>query len=295
MQTSPSTQERVWAALAHLSALAMGMGLLLPVIGWSEQRRTSRYVSFQTLQALGYQTLGYTLWILIAMVFAVIGLLSLLAELGTMTDPASQLTSWLLGHFGFSLALFGLYYIFPVIGAIACALGRDFRYPFMGHRLARYLGYDDPAAEALNEDHEDRWVVAMGHFTVIVLIWGLLPPLMALILQGKRTFFMRFQSIQTLIFQGLTTLLFLGAVAFYLLGLGLFAGLVGLTGDLDFNSPATLAGLIVLLVALLIMVGILLVVPLLHITGQWAGYRVLKGDDYHYPLLGKLIEKRLSR
>lgn len=295
MQTSPSTQERVWAALAHLSALAMGMGLLLPVIGWSEQRRRSRYVSFQTLQALGYQTLGYTLWILIAMVFAVIGLLSLLAELGTMTDPASQLTSWLLGHFGFSLALFGLYYIFPVIGAIACALGRDFRYPFLGHRLARYLGYDDPTAEALNEDHEDRWVVAMGHFTVIVLIWGLLPPLMALILQGKRTFFMRFQSIQTLIFQGLTTLLFLGAVAFYLLGLGLFAGLVGLTGDLDFNSPATLAGLIVLLVALLIMVGILLVVPLLHITGQWAGYRVLKGDDYRYPLLGKLIEKRLSR
>lgn len=295
MQTSPSTQERVWAALAHLSALAMGMGLLLPVIGWSEQRRTSRYVSFQTLQALGYQTLGYTLWILIAMVFAVIGLLSLLAELGTMTDPASQLTSWLLGHFGFSLALFGLYYIFPVIGAIACALGRDFRYPFMGHRLARYLGYDDPAAEALNEDHEDRWVVAMGHFSVIVMLWGILPPLVALILQGKRTFFIRFQSIQTLVFQGLTTLLFLGAVAFYLLGLGLFAGLVGLTGDLDFNSPATLAGLIVLLVALLIMVGILLVVPLLHITGQWAGYRVLKGDDYHYPLLGKLIEKRLSR
>ena len=295
MQTSPSTQERVWAALAHLSALAMGMGLLLPVIGWSEQRRTSRYVSFQALQALGYQSLGYTLWILTAMVAVVIGLLGLLAGLGTMEDPASQLTGWLLGHFGFSLALFGLYYIFPVIGAIACALGRDFHYPFMGHRLARYLGYDDPTAEALNEDHEDRWVVAMGHFTVIVLIWGLLPPLVALILQGKRTFFIRFQSIQTLVFQGLTTLLFLGAVAFYFLGLGLFAGLVGLTGDLDFNSPATLAGLIVLLVALLIMVGILLVVPLLHITGQWAGYRVLKGDDYCYPLLGKLIQKRMTR
>jgi hypothetical protein len=25
--------------------------------------------------------------------------------------------------------------------------------------------------------------------------------------------------------------------------------------------------------------------------GQWAGYRVLKGDDYHYPLVGRLAEK----
>jgi hypothetical protein len=29
--------------------------------------------------------------------------------------------------------------------------------------------------------------------------------------------------------------------------------------------------------------------------GQWAGYRVLKGDDYHYPVVGKLVEKRLAK
>jgi uncharacterized Tic20 family protein len=295
MRAIPSTQERVWAALAHLSALAMGMGLVLPVIGWSEQRRGSRYVSFQALQALGYQSLGYTLWLLTAMVFVVIGMFGLLAGLGTMEDPASQLTGWLIGHFGFSLALFGFYYALPVIGAIACAFGRDFRYPFMGHRLARYLGYDDPAAEWLDEDHADRWVVAMGHFSVIIMLWGLLPPLVALILQGKRTFFMRFQSIQTLVFQGCTTLLFLAAIAFYFAGLGLFVGVIGIAGELDFNTPAALAGLIVLFISLLVMVGILLVVPLLHITGQWAGYRVLKGEDYRYPLIGKWIEKRLTR
>jgi len=32
---------------------------------------------------------------------------------------------------------------------------------------------------------------------------------------------------------------------------------------------------------------------LFHIMGQWAGYRVLKGDNYRYPVIGKLVEKRL--
>jgi len=33
----------------------------------------------------------------------------------------------------------------------------------------------------------------------------------------------------------------------------------------------------------------------LHILGQWAGYRVLKGNMYRYPSIGKLVEKQLSR
>src|SRR6266508_6184710 len=64
MNSTPTTEDRVWAVLSHLSALAFGMGILLPGIGWSEQRRKSKYASFQCLQALGYQSLGYTAWLL---------------------------------------------------------------------------------------------------------------------------------------------------------------------------------------------------------------------------------------
>jgi type IV secretory pathway VirB2 component (pilin) len=38
---------------------------------------------------------------------------------------------------------------------------------------------------------------AMGHFAIIIAIWGMLA-LGGLILQGKRGLFLRFQSIQTL-------------------------------------------------------------------------------------------------
>jgi hypothetical protein len=47
--------------------------------------------------------------------------------------------------------------------------------------------------------------------------------------------------------------------------------------------------------SLLIAFVLILLVPFLHILGQWAGYRVLKGDDYRYPLVGQLVEKWMTR
>ncbi|MDQ2692743.1 MAG: DUF4870 domain-containing protein, partial [Chloroflexota bacterium] len=72
MNSTPTTEERIWAVLSHLSALAFGMGIALPVVGWSDQRRKSNYASFQSLQALGYQSLGYTAWALFSAVLTII-------------------------------------------------------------------------------------------------------------------------------------------------------------------------------------------------------------------------------
>ena len=57
------------------------------------------------------------------------------------------------------------------------------------------------------------------------------------------------------------------------------------------SSGAGLIGLIIMFGFMLIALLIVLVVPLFHITGQWAGYRVLKGDDYKYPIVGKLVAR----
>ena len=86
MKIIPSTEERVWAVLSHLSALAFGMGLLLPVIGWSEQRRKSNYVSFQCLQALGYQSLGYTVWVLFSGIAAIIFVIIMLPTINAARE-----------------------------------------------------------------------------------------------------------------------------------------------------------------------------------------------------------------
>jgi uncharacterized Tic20 family protein len=304
MSTRPTTEERIWAVLSHLSALSLGIGILLPVIGWSDQRRKSNYASFQCLQALGYQSLGFTVWVisylLIVILAAMILLVTLWSSPAGSQAPINLQTPGLIIFFLVVFGSFALYLLLPAIAGIACALGKDFRYPILGDRLARYLGYA-PAyhldAQAwLDEDQEFRWVAAMGHFSILILLWGMLAPLTAWIVQGKHNTFLRFQSMQTLVYQAGTTLLFLGggfvsaigSVLLPFLSLSLFA--------VNPSSLVTTVGLIILFVIFLLpLIIILLIVPLFHILGQWAGYRVLRGENYHYPFVGRIIEKQISR
>ena len=303
MNTTPTTEDRIWAVLAHLSALSFGMGILLPVVGWSDQRRKSNYASFQCLQALGYQSVGFTIWVLSYLVIIILGSIFLLATLGP-TPGSIQNASAVLGP-GIILFLiivfggFALYLLLPFIAAVACALGRDFRYPIMGPRLVWYLEYD-PAQKSegqawLHEDREFRWVAAMGHFSILIMLWGMLAPLTAWILQGKNSFFLKFQSIQTLVYQAATTILYFVGGFLYLLGIVLLFAIMGGIGAPDLNSSMGIGSIVVLGVLLLIAAVLILIVPLLHILGQWAGYRVLKGDDYRYPLVGGLVERWMTR
>ena len=303
MNNTATTEDRIWAVISHLSALAFGMGILLPIIGWAEQRRKSNYASFQNLQALGYQSLGYTVWFLIYLLLVGTFFLSMLLLLSMTSEGANSFgTSMGIWMSVFIVIVFGafvLYFLLPVIAAIACALGKDFRYPFLGNRLARYLGYNLgqklEEQEWLIEDHEFRWVSAMGHFSVIIAVWGMLAPLTAWLTQGKQKFFLKFQSVQTLVFQALITILYFVAGFLYVLGSILLFASMGLTGTPDTSSSVGIFGLILFFVSLLIAFGVILVIPLMHILGQWAGYRVLKGDNYHYPLIGRLVEGWISK
>ena len=296
MKNSPSTEERIWAVIAHLSAIAMGMGLLLPVIGWSEQRRKSNYASFQCLQALGYQSLGYTIWILVTLVVVVFTSITAVVGIANIENIQSEMMGIMIAHTTLMFGLIGIYFALPIVGAVACAFGKDFRYPFMGKRLAGYLEYGTSIEqEWLNEDHEDRWVTAMGHFSVIIMLWGMLVPLTAWILQAKRSLFVRFQTIQTLVFQVSVTLLFFGGMFLYVAGAFALLATIGISGDASLDTTTGMIGIVAFLVLMLIVVVIILIVPLFHIMGQWAGYRVLKGEDYRYPVIGKLIERRLAK
>ncbi len=300
MNPSPTGEERVWAVLSHLSAVAFGIGLFLPILGWSEQRRKSKYASFQCLQALGYQSLGYTVWllaylliVLAAMVLMIV--ISFRAEvsgqaLNPIEGPAVALLSVS------ALGFLAVYAILPIVAAVACALGRDYRYPVLGNRLSSYLGYEHTAeADSLNEANEERWVASMGHFSVIIALWGLLAPLTARILQGRHSSFLKFQSIQTIVFQAFVTLLYGLAGVFYVIGLVVVFAMLGLAGNPNLGSSAGMAGLILFFVTLLIAALIMLSVPFFHILGQYAGYRLLKGENYRYPLVGRLVERWIAK
>ena len=303
MKPVPTNEDRIWAVIAHLSAIAFGMGILLPVIGWSEQRRKSNYTSFQCLQALGYQSLGYTVWFLIYLLVAFALVIIMFIALSLVAEENVQFDKFMLGWMSFLIVfMFGMlaiYLLLPVIAAVSCAFGRDFHYPILGKRLARYLGYDSTSNSEeqtwLIEEHEERWVAAMGHFSILIMLWGMLAPLTALLLQGKHSLFLKFQSIQTLVYQGVATVLYFGAVFVYLFGIFLLAASMGIAENLQPGSSEVIPGFIIFIIASLIAIAILLLIPLFHVVGQYAGYRVLKGDNYHYPVFGKLVEKWISR
>jgi uncharacterized Tic20 family protein len=300
MNTPLTTEERFWAVLSHLSSLAFGLGILLPILGWSEGRRKSKYISFHCLQALGYQSLGYTVWLLaylliLIIVMGLVIVMSFRAEAsGQAFDPldGSLMALTVASVSGFLI----LYSVLPVIAAIACAFGRDYRYPILGHRLAAYLDYDgSDEAHSLNADHEERWVAAMGHFSVIIALWGLLAPLSAWILQGRQSPFLKFQAVQTTVYQAFVNLLYVVAGVFYGIGVIIVFSVLGLEGNADIISSAGMAGLMLFFVTLLLAALIILAVPLFHILGQWAGYRVLKGEDYRYPLIGRLVDRWMAK
>jgi hypothetical protein len=81
---------------------------------------------------------------------------------------------------------------------------------------------------------------------------------------------------------------------FYLFGLILLVAGMGGMGSSDLNSSMGFVSLVVFGLSLLISALLILLVPLLHILGQWAGYRVLKGEDYRYPVVGRWVERRLA-
>lgn len=302
MNTIPNTEDRIWSILSHLSSLAFGMGIVLPIVGWSDQRRKSNYAAFQNLQALGYQSLGFTIWILSYLVLLVVAAIILLAMPASEGSRGSEITipaAWLNTFYFVTVGFLALYMLLPVVAAVACALGRDFRYPVMGNRLARYLNYDPiPRSEGpvwLYEDHEFRWVAAAGHFSILVLLWGMVAPLTAWLLYDKRSFFLKFQSIQALVYQaGATALLGTGGFL-YVIGLVALIISMGGIGQPDSNSSSSIIGIVISGVLLLLGTLILLFVPLLHILGQWAGYRVLKGDEYCYPLIGRLVDRWIAK
>jgi uncharacterized Tic20 family protein len=63
MKSEVTTEDRIWAVLAHLSALVTGIGLPF-IVGWAEQKTKIEVRIVPVLAGVGYQSLGYTLWIL---------------------------------------------------------------------------------------------------------------------------------------------------------------------------------------------------------------------------------------
>ena len=140
----PSSDERLWAALAHFSAVLFGWGLVAPLIIWTVQRGKSAYIRYQSLQALGYQVTMAALWLLFAVLMPIFLIIFVFA-MSMIGDAAGVGSDELFSAFmalimfGTIFGAFGLYMALGLVGAIACLVGRNFHYPLLGGWLEHYL------------------------------------------------------------------------------------------------------------------------------------------------------------
>jgi uncharacterized Tic20 family protein len=122
----PTSDEKTWATLAHLSVLVnLFTGVLGPVVAlviYLAHKDKSRYVAYQSLQSLILQLI---VWVgggvLIALAWIVTGLLSLVV-IGLCLIPFAILLS-------LSPIIAPVY---GVVGAVKTSQGEDFRYWLIG-------------------------------------------------------------------------------------------------------------------------------------------------------------------
>lgn len=121
-----SSDERTWAMLAHLSVLLnLATGLLGPIAALVIHlvfKDRSRYVAYQSLQALIFQLVAWLGGSFVAgIAWAITGVLSIVL-IGLLCIPIAFLFTLL------PLAAI----VYGVVGGIQCSQGQDFRYWLVG-------------------------------------------------------------------------------------------------------------------------------------------------------------------
>lgn len=149
--TSTSTQnDKIMAALAHVSALLPMMGVIAPIIIWATQKDKSEFVAFQALQAIVYQLLMILAWFvgMGCYMFSFFStFLTIPLAAGSESDPNSPLFM-----IGFAIPFLviggmfvgsGIFIVYGIVGAIMTFQGKDFHYAIIGKRLKDYLQKND--------------------------------------------------------------------------------------------------------------------------------------------------------
>ncbi len=138
----PTSDERLMAALSHF------FGLIVALIVWATQKDKSRFVRFQSLQAVAFDVLFMLLWALFFGCYFAFMAVSMVAMMvlgvSATSDPSSL--EWLfLFPSLFPLMMvcvvpfFFLFFLARIIAAAQTLQGKDFRYPWLAERVEKFM------------------------------------------------------------------------------------------------------------------------------------------------------------
>jgi uncharacterized Tic20 family protein len=177
----------------------------------------------------------------------------------------------------------------------------NFRYPIIGSWLRKKM-FDGQPSDAEIEKWEDSWVGGICHSTAILRIWGIITPLIIWFSQKGRSAKIRLQALQAIFYQLIASVTYivlsvLGGVLYFLFIFGMLA--FGVTTNSSGNNahvPLGFGILIFLFIGgmMLFFLIAMIVVPLYYLLAAVASIRTIRGHDFKYPILGKIIARRID-
>ncbi len=145
----PTSDESLMAAISHF------FGLLVAFIVWATQKDKSRYVRFQSIQAMAYDLLIYVIAFLVigAFMLLIFGMLALgvggIVVFGSQSNPTVEPIRTLIALMTATpflipcifIPISGIIFIVRLIATIQTFQGKDFRYPWLGAMVERSMGH----------------------------------------------------------------------------------------------------------------------------------------------------------
>ncbi len=133
---------------------------------------------------------------------------------------------------------------------------------------------------------EEQVVAAVLHASSILGFFAIIASASVWFNQRSRSRFLAIQSRQALLFQIITAVGLLITFALFMAGfyVAVFGGLIARTGV---SEPELTSALIV--AAVLGAIAIVFFLIILPLTGVWAAIRILRGHNFQYPILGRLV------
>lgn len=151
---TPGQDERVMAALAQISVLVPFLGVVAPIVIWVTQKDKSRYVAFQSLQAVAFQlTMLFAWFVGMGCYMCSFFSMFLVIPFGASIESSQSVSPLFMLPFFTPFLVMGLLFLggflFIVYGIVAAVMtfqGRPFRYAIIGRRVERFLQSKQEAA-----------------------------------------------------------------------------------------------------------------------------------------------------
>ena len=300
---NPTSDEKALAALAHASVVLSYFGPIGAAHVWVVQRGKSKYVRYHALQAMGYQVLIFWAW-LIGGVLIGMGVVGVSVATGILSSDPSVLAPEAMFFIQPVIMLLvfgmgGLMFLAGFVGAVFCLVGKDFRYPILGSWLHRRV-FNGQNTEEEIEKWEEYWVGGVCHATAILQVWSMITPLIVWFSQKERSARLEFQALQAGVYQLAATMAYLlsnaGLFVVYLVFIAVLVTSGVSTDPTQEVSPGFGVLLVIIVAAfVLVILGTMVLYPVYLILAGVAAARTMRGHDFKYPLLGRIIQNRLSR